>query len=477
MVAGRTAPTGRTHGDGPALQAVGGEAADFDRRLIAPMILGAVLNPVNSSIIAVSLVPISRAFGAPASQTAWLVSALYLATSIGQPVVGRFVDAYGPRPLFLVGSMLTGAAGLVGALAPNLGVLVCARVILGFGTCAGYPAAMYLIRAESRRTGQRSPAGILTALSVAAQTIVVIGPTAGGLLIALGGWRATFAVNVPLAVAGLVLGARRLPRSDVRDRVGAVNGRVDLPGILLFAVMLVSLLLFLMRPGIADLYLLLVSVLAGAGLTVQELRSRDPFLDLRVLGTNTPLLLTYVRSLLAMTVAYAFLYGFTQWMEDSRGLSAAQTGLVLIPLSLVAILVSSLTGRRPQVRGKLIAGAATQVVGVALLLLLGSHSPIWVLVGVIAIVGIPQGLNSLANQNALYHQADPARMGSSAGLLRTFSYLGAIVASAATGIFFGPTASTDGLRHLATFLLVVSGCFLALCVLDRSLARVGRPGG
>ncbi|MFD9129732.1 MFS transporter, partial [Kitasatospora sp. NPDC059571] len=191
----------------------GGAPGAFDRRLLAPMILGSVLNPVNSSIISVSLVPIGAAFGAPPSRTAWLVAALYLATAIGQPVVGRLVDLYGPRRLYLVGTSLTGVAGLAGMLAPNLGVLIAARVLLGFGTCAGYPASMHLIRSEARRTGHDSPAGVLTALSVANQTVAVVGPVLGGLLVGLGGWRSTLAVNIPLSIACLVLGRRRLPHS------------------------------------------------------------------------------------------------------------------------------------------------------------------------------------------------------------------------------------------------------------------------
>ncbi|MEU7814297.1 MFS transporter [Pseudonocardia sp. NPDC049154] len=146
-------------------------------------------------------------------------------------VVGRLVDAYGPRPLFLAGTTLVGLAGVVGALSPQLWVLVLARVLLGFGTCAGYPAAMYLIRSESRRTGLASPAGILTVLSVSTQTISVIGPTLGGLAIGLGGWRAAVAVNVPLAVVAVTLGARRLPRTP---RTGPAP-RIDLAGIALFA--------------------------------------------------------------------------------------------------------------------------------------------------------------------------------------------------------------------------------------------------
>ena len=121
------------------------------------MILGALLNPVNSSMLAVALVPIGIAFGAPPSETVWLVTGLYLATAVGQPVVGRLVDRYGPRPLYLLGAALVGLAGVLGAVAPNLGTLVLARVLIGIGTCAGYPAAMYLIRREADRTGTAQP--------------------------------------------------------------------------------------------------------------------------------------------------------------------------------------------------------------------------------------------------------------------------------------------------------------------------------
>jgi MFS family permease len=441
----------------------------FDRTLIAPMILGSILNPINSSIIAVSLVPIGIAFGAPPSETAWLVSALYLATAIGQPVVGRLVDTYGPRRLFLSGATLVGIAGILGTVAPSLPGLVVARILLGFGTCAGYPAAMYLIRSEAARTGRDSPGGVLTALAVAAQTISVVGPTLGGLLIGLGGWRATFAINIPLSVACLVLGARRLPRA----RTVRPAGRLDVGGIVLFAAMLTSLLLFLMRPRVDHLYLLGLTAVAAAALTRRELRVAEPFIDLRVLGGNLPLIATYVRNLLGQTVSYCFLYGYTQWMEGGHGLHPTEAGLVLLPLSLVAIVVAAVTGRRPQIRGKLLVGGLTQVLACALLLVVHPTSAIVLLVAVVVVMGVPQGLNSLANQNAVYHQADAGRIGSSAGLLRTSTYLGAIAASAASGAFLEHSADTSGLQDLALFMMGAAVLFLAVTAVDRSLHRVG----
>ncbi|MEV8055521.1 MFS transporter [Streptomyces antimycoticus] len=444
----------------------------FDRKLLAPMMLGSILNPVNSTIISVSLVPIGVAFGAPPSQTAWLVSALYLATSIGQPVMGRLIDLYGPRRLFLVGTSLTGLAGLIGMLAPNLAGLIVARVVLGFGACAGYPASMYLIRSEAERTGEENSAGVLTALAVANQTVAVIGPTLGGLLIGLGGWRATFAVNIPLAVAGLILGARRLPKAP-REQRAAHEIRLDLPGMALFAAMLVSLLLFLMEPRADRWYLPVLMAVAAAGFAVRELRAAEPFIDLRVFGGNAPLLLTYARALLTAVVSYAFLYGYTQWLQEGRGLTASQAGLAQLPVFLAGMAVSAATGRRTEVRGKLIVGAAGQLVVCGLMLLLRPHSAVWLLIAVALVFGVPQGLNNLALQNAVYHQADPERMGSSAGLLRTFFYLGAMVASSANGAFFGARADTGGLHGLAWFMLVVTGLFLALTVVDRSLGRIG----
>ncbi|GAB3448473.1 MFS transporter [Actinophytocola sediminis] len=442
--------------------------AAFDRRLITPMVLGNVLNPINSSIIAVALVPIGLAFGAPPSETAWLVSALYLATAVGQPVAGRLVDMVGPRPLYLVGAATVGVAGVLGAVAPNLPVLVVARVLLGLGTCAGYPAAMYLIRHD----GGANPSGALTVLAVSGQAVAAGGPPLGGLLIDVGGWQATFLVNVPLAALCLVYGARRLPGGGRRP---AQRVPLDLPGMGLFAVALTALLLFMMDP--ASWYLAVVALAAGAGFAVRELRVADPFVDLRVLGGNVPLLVTFVRTLVTFSVAYSFLFGFTQWLEHGRGLSATVAGLVLLPTFLVAILSSTITGRRAQVRGKLIVGGVTQVSACALLLFVQGDTPVWALVGISALIGIPQGLNSLGNQNAMYYQADPARVAASAGLLRTFSYLGAMLAGAVGGAVFGHGADTAGMHELAWLMLGCAVLFLAASVFDPAVRRVGaRPG-
>lgn len=449
--------------------------SSFDRRLVAPMVLGSVLNPVNSSIIAVSLVPIGRAFDASPAETAWLVSGLYLATAVGQPVVGRLVDLLGPRRLYLAGAALVGLAGVLGLVAQHLGVLVLARVLLGLGTCAGYPSAMYLIRREARRTGEDSPAGILTVLSVANQTIAVLGPTLGGLLVGTAGWRSTFAVNIPLSLACLWLGARRLPRHD-RDP-GLPRPRLDLAGVTLFGVMLLSAMLVLLERRIELWPLLVVSAVAAVAFAWVEVRGADPFVDLRMLARNAPLMATYTRNLLTATVTYVFLFGYTQWLQDGRGLGPEEAGLVVVPTFAAAILVAVATGRRPGVRGKLVAGGLAQLAAVVAMLLVADDTPAYALVVLALLVGLPQGLLNLANQNALYHQSDPDRTASSAGLLRTSMYVGALVAAALVGVLLDDGATSDGLHDLGAVTVGIAVLGLLLTVADRSLSRLGKPGG
>lgn len=79
------------------------ESLGFGRRFVSAVSFGSLLNPVNSSIIAIALVAIGQSFSVGAGATAWLVAVLYLATAIGQPTMGRLADRLGPRRVYLAG--------------------------------------------------------------------------------------------------------------------------------------------------------------------------------------------------------------------------------------------------------------------------------------------------------------------------------------------------------------------------------------
>jgi MFS family permease len=440
----------------------------FGFRFVSPLLIGTLLNPVNSAMIATALVPIGRDLHAGPASTAWLVAGLYLAAAVGQPTMGRIADMYGPRKVIVAGLVLVLAAGLTGALAPGLGWLVFARVLLGLGTSAAYPAAMTMIRARAQEAGIATPGTVLGMVAITSQVSAAVGPALGGLLVGFTGWRSIFLVNVPVAAAGIVLALLWLPADDPARRER--HGSLDLVGVALFAAGLTTLLLFLMRLRSHPPYVLLgTAVVLFAALVWWELRREEPFLDVRMLAANRALTMTYARYALTWLVIYSVVYGFSQWLEDGRGLGPGMTGLLTLPMPIVGTVAAAYVSRRGGVRGPMLAGTLAMIGGTLALELLHAASPLVLLVLVTAVLGLPQGLLPVANQTALYRQAPPAHTGSAAGLLRTSQYGGAILQSSLIGVLFGSHADDGALHRLALVLVVLSGVLLLVTLADRAL--------
>ncbi|MCQ4043097.1 MFS transporter [Streptantibioticus rubrisoli] len=445
-----------------------GEQAGFGPRFITPLLLGAVLNPVNSTMIATALAAIGTDLHVGAAQTAWLMASLYLASAIGQPAMGRLADLLGARRVFLASLVLVCAAGAVGALAPSLGWLVVSRMLLGLGTSGAYPAAMALLRAESERLDRQTPRTVLGLLSLAGLSSAAVGPVLGGVLTATLGWRAIFAVNMPLAVVALALAALWLPGGRPAGSPRA-TAALDPVGIALFAAALTVTTVFLMRLDHPRWPLLPVLVVLGAVLTWWELRRAVPFIDPRMLTRNRALAATYLRHGIAYLVIYCVMYGYSQWLEEAHGISVFDTGLVMLPMSVAAAVCSLLGARTKGIRAQLTLAAALLAVGSAGLLLAGAHTPLAVVLLIGTVFGLPQGLTSTGNQAAVYVQAPPGGTGAAAGLQRTAQYLGAIVASSLIGLFYGSRATDAALHGMAATAGALSVLLLALTIADRAL--------
>ena len=420
-------------------------------------------------MIAVALAPIGAAFGVGPSSTAWLVSGLYLAAAIAQPLLGRVADALGARRVLAAGLLIVAAAGIVGTLATSLGWVLASRVLIGVGTSAGYPAAFAMVRRQSECLNEEPPPRVLSTLAVAAMVSAAVGPPLGGLLVGAFGWRAIFLANVPLALLALALCIAWLPADD-RRRADA-RADLDLLGIALFAATLGALLVFVMQLRAHPLYALLAAGMVLAALLVAwELRRDDPFVDVRMLAANRALVATYARYAIAFLVVYGVLYGYAQWLEDSRGLSTAVAGIVLLPMPAIAAIAGTIGSGR-SIRGMLLVGTSALLAGSAALLLVQGDVPLLGLVAVAAIVGIPNGLNIVGNQAALYAQAPPERMGSASGLFRAAQYVGAIASASIIGVTFADGASDHGLHALALVLTTLSGALLAGTLVDRTLKQ------
>ncbi len=430
-------------------------------RVVAAILLGTVLNPLNSSMIAVALVRIGHDFDVGLISLSWLVSSFYLVAAIGQSVLGRLADQLGPRRLQCVGFVLVGVAGLLGPLAPSFGWLIVARLLLALGTSAGFPAGLALLR---NALGGRAPSpGTLAAITIGGSSTAALGPVLGGLLVSLASWPAIFLVNAVVAAIALPLSLRWLPRDPQHAagvRLAHVRELVDLPGIAAFAAMLASLLALLLSLAGSPLWWLVpVAVLAGGLLVWLSRRREDPFLDVRMLAADRRLLGVCAQYLLVNVVAFGVYFSVPLWLEGARGFSSGEAGLLVVPLAGVAVLSTPLAARlvaRAGVRPALLIGALAMVAGTSLLQTFDLGTPIVAILAVAVVLGIPIGFNNLGLQSALYTVSDPARTGAAAGLFQTCRFIGAVLSTSLLGVVYADGVSTSGLHRLALLLAGVS---------------------
>jgi len=439
------------------------------RRLVFAIVLGTLLNPLNSSMIAVALVTLHREFRVELGTSTWLISGFYLAGAVGQPLMGRLADILGARRVFLTGLSVAGVVAVLAPLSPSFGWLVAARVVQAFATSTAYPSGLGMIRAAAG--GKGIPAQALAMVSVAASVSAALGPTIGGLILSVASWQGIFLVNVPITVLGIVLGLRWLPDTPPSEVTGAGLAGLDVPGVLLFAATLTSLLAGLLSVGSSEAWILLAGVpLLALLLIVRELRTVTPFFDVRLLVANPVLISVFLQFAAVTFVFYSFFFGLPIWLEEVRGFDPRAAGLLILPvtgLGVIATPIAAALISRRGTRSSSVIGSVVLFAGSALLLTFGPGTPVLGLVAVGLVLGVPNGFNNMGLQAALYEAAPPARTSWAAGQFQTFRYVGAILSSTLLGAVFRQRATTDGLHSMALLLVVVSFALVISSLMTR----------
>ena len=182
----------------------------------------------DASIVTVALPRIGRAFSVGPGVAVWVALSYLLVLICTLPMAGHLADRFGRKRLYVQGFAVFALASAACGLAPDLPALVLARVVQGAGAALLQANSVALIREtlEPRELGR----GI--GIQGAAQALgLALGPAAGGLLLAAGGWRLLFLVNVPAGAAGVLAGVLLLPRSTtlLRGRHLDVVGALLLP--------------------------------------------------------------------------------------------------------------------------------------------------------------------------------------------------------------------------------------------------------
>lgn len=391
------------------------------------MLLGSALNPINSSMIATALVPIATDLHIAVGRTAVLVSVLYLASAVTQPAAGRLAEVLGPRRVFVGGTLVVLAGGILAGFAHGLDPLLAARLLIGIGTSCAYPTAIVLIQRRAKQFGMtQPPGGVLGGLQIAGTVSASLALPLGGVLVDISGWRSVFLINVPLTVLAVVAAMAWIPHDPPRhssETTRTALSRVDLTGMVGFSVTMAMLLEFLSSAAKPNWFALVGSIVIGSVFIAWESRAKQPFIDIWALVHNAALTRTYLRYALVALCVYAVLYSVAQWLQTERALSALGTGLLLLPMSVISGAVVAPISRHNLVRGPILIAAAATLAGSICLLFVTARTPTMAIAAVLVIFGIALGAAASGNQLALYLQAEPEQLGVASGLFRTFRLL------------------------------------------------------
>ncbi|MEV6328868.1 MFS transporter [Streptomyces sp. NPDC051909] len=453
---------------------------------LVTVLLGAALPLIDFFIVNVALPTIDHDLAAGPALLELVVAGYGLAYAVLLVLGGRLGDRFGRRRLFLGGMAAFGLTSLACGLAPDAWTLVGARVAQGAAAALMLPQVLATI--HSATSGARH-ARALSLYGATAGLAMVAGQILGGVLVAAdvagSGWRSIFLVNVPVALLGLVLAVRSVPETR-SDRPAPV----DLPGTLLLAVALLTLLAPLTEGRAAGWPLwtwvaLAVFPFAAAAFWWVEVRSdragRTPLVP--------PSLLRLVSLRRGLAVVLPLSLGFSGFMfviaialQQGLGMGAIASGLAIVPMAL-AFFGASLAGPRLIARwgaSRVVpAGALAQGLGIGLIAWTvwrdwAGLSVLELLPGM-AIAGLGQGLQLPVLFRLVLSEVPSEQAGVGSGVMVTTQQSALALGVATLGsLFLSLAGSADMRSALVTTLLVQLGVvFLTLLLSLRLPALKG----
>ncbi|GAA3112941.1 MFS transporter [Rhizobium viscosum] len=287
--------------------------------------LSMLLASLGTSIANIALPDLAKAFSAPFAEVQGVVVSYLAALTISVVITGRLGDLYGLKRMQLAGLILFAAASLLSAAAPDLPLLMAARVVQGVGAAFLMTISMALMRETASKARIGRAMGLLGTVSALG---TALGPSLGGALIPLAGWRGIFWVQVPLAGLALNLAIATLPADKARGKTRPASLLATLEGrlvpnlivnIVVAAVMMTTLVVGPFYLGLAlGLKAAIVGLVMSVGPVISVVSGVPSGRLVDAWGARTVLSIG-----LAMLAAGAFLLAILPQMLDVAGYIAA----------------------------------------------------------------------------------------------------------------------------------------------------------
>ncbi|WP_342492798.1 MFS transporter [Bacillus sp. FSL H8-0516] len=437
------------------------------RWLMISVGLGILLNPLNSSMISVAIARLQHVYSIDFTAVSWIVFSFYIASAIAQPVMGKASDLFGRRKIFLAGLVVSLVSSILAPFSPNFGWLIVFRIVQSIGTSMLIAVGTAIIRIHITEKQSDALAGLSIFLSGAA----AIGPFAGGVLIQWWDWPAIFIVNTPFVVASFILAWKMIPNDGPAATVSRdmsfrkLLGVIDVPGILLFAVGLIALLVGLLAAkssghfSMWNIVVVLIGLVAVGIFVRHELKTVSPFIPLRTFAKYPGMTWVNIQYLLVNFLYYSLFFGIPSYLQMVRHVSEFQTGILMLTLGLSSIAASPIAGKwvgKSGPRPALIVSSLLMVVGAVWIVTWTQSSPVISVCLALAAFGFSNGLNAVGMQAALFKSSPKEIAGVASGLFNTSRYLGTILSSLLTGIIMGGAFTFTGFRLLGVFLMVIA---------------------
>jgi EmrB/QacA subfamily drug resistance transporter len=350
-------------------------ASAAGRWVLTATILGSGIASIDATVVGIALPAIGRSFDTGLQVLQWVVTAYTLTLAGLLLLAGALGDRYGRRRVFTFGVVWFAVASVLCGIAPDAGTLVGARALQGIGAALLTPGSLAILQASFRPDDRSKAIGAWSGLGGVA---TAIGPFIGGWLVGLGAssWRLIFAINVPIALAVVLLTWRHVPES--RDRTA--TGRVDLIGGALVTAGLIGLTYALIE-GQAEGWTsarVLGALIAGLALigafVRRQARVPHPLLPLGLFA-SAQFTATNVVTFIIYGALGGALFLLPIQLQQVAGYSPLQAGVSLLPVTLVMLLLSARSGAlaaRIGPRLQMSAGPVVVACGMALFARIGA---------------------------------------------------------------------------------------------------------
>jgi len=413
-----------------------GQSPHAKSLLLAAMSLGYGVVQLDVTIVNTALHSIGTSLGGGVSELQWIVSTYTIAFAALILTAGALGDRIGAKKVFMAGFAIFTTASLACALAPSAVLLIAARAVQGIGAAILVPNSLALLNHAYPDEKERGRAvGIWAA---GASLALTAGPLAGGVLIALVGWRSIFLVNLPIGIAGLWLTwryASETPRSphhslDLGGQAAAIGALGCLAGAIIEGG----------TRGWSNSWVLAgfaAFIVLAAAFVFQERRAKQPMLPLS-LFRNRMFALTSAIGLLVNVAFYGLIFVLSLYFQQVNGLSPLATGLAFLPMMGAVLPVNLLAARATERFGAqaiIATGAIMAAVGCMALLGTDRGTSYWSMCAQLVAIGAGLGLLVPPLTSTLLGSVEKKRSGIAAGVLNATRQTGSVLGVALFGAF------------------------------------------